>query len=364
MTLAEFIDTWIPAWVISAIAMIVPAVAVLVIYHWFIGRLIRLAGRYSPFLQKLLARGQGTASTILVIIPGSRAAGRKLPSASDRRALSRAAGGFCLGLRLGRSNRARHRRRDLPSPFPYRCRRRPPRPQARDANAHPAAGSQNPAGDRHSRRRSDDPRLCQTYGVSLFASAGAAGDHPQLGGAAVLSNLLAGIQIAMTQPIRVEDQVVVEGEFGSIETIASNYVVVRLWDLRRMVVPLTYFIEKPFQNWTYERTEQLGSVLLHVDYTVPVDRMSEKLNEIVRQTPLWDGRPDCKLPTRPTTWSNCGPWSARNPGQTWDLRCEVREKLIAFLQAEYPHALPRQRTEQLGIDLELSGGQNRRLRSV
>jgi small-conductance mechanosensitive channel len=202
------------------------------------------------------------------------------------------------------------------------------------------------------------------YGVSLFASAGAAGDHPQLGGAAVLSNLLAGIQIAMTQPIRVEDQVVVEGEFGSIETIASNYVVVRLWDLRRMVVPLTYFIEKPFQNWTYERTEQLGSVLLHVDYTVPVDRMSEKLNEIVRQTPLWDGRPDCKLPTRPTTWSNCGPWSARNPGQTWDLRCEVREKLIAFLQAEYPHALPRQRTEQLGIDLELSGGQNRRLRSV
>jgi small-conductance mechanosensitive channel len=202
------------------------------------------------------------------------------------------------------------------------------------------------------------------YGVSLFASAGAAGDHPQLGGAAVLSNLLAGIQIAMTQPIRVEDQVVVEGEFGSIETIASNYVVVRLWDLRRMVVPLTYFIEKPFQNWTYERTEQLGSVLLHVDYTVPVDRVSEKLNEIVRQTPLWDGRPDCKLPTRPTTWSNCGPWSARNPGQTWDLRCEVREKLIAFLQAEYPHALPRQRTEQLGIDLELSGGQNRRLRSV
>ena len=149
------------------------------------------------------------------------------------------------------------------------------------------------------------------YGVSLFASAGAAGIILGLAARPVLSNLLAGIQIAMTQPIRVEDQVVVEGEFGSIETIASNYVVVRLWDLRRMVVPLTYFIEKPFQNWTYEGTEQLGSVLLHVDYTVPVDRVREKLNEIVRQTPLWDGRPDCKLPTRPTTWSGCGPWSAR-----------------------------------------------------
>jgi small-conductance mechanosensitive channel len=97
----------------------------------------------------------------------------------------------------------------------------------------------------------------------------------------------------------------VEGEFGSIETIASNYVVVRLWDLRRMVVPLTYFIEKPFQNWTYEGTEQLGSVLLHVDYTVPVDRVREKLNEIVGKprcgTAKW---PDCKLPTRPTTWSS------------------------------------------------------------
>jgi hypothetical protein len=162
MTLTEFIDTWIPAWVISAIVMIVPAVAVLVIYRLFIRRLIRLAGRYSPFLQKLLARGQGTASTILVIIAlGLALPGRKLPSAGDRRARSRAAGGFCPGPRLGRSNRARHRRRDLPSPFPHRCRRQPPRPQARDANAHPAAGSQNHAGDRHSRRRSDDPRLCQ-----------------------------------------------------------------------------------------------------------------------------------------------------------------------------------------------------------
>ena len=133
-----------------------------------------------------------------------------------------------------------------------------------------------------------------------------------------------------------------------------------------MVVPLTYFIEKPFQNWTYEGTEQLGSVLLHVDYTVPVDRVREKLNEIVRQTPLWDGKvAGLQVTDTPNNMVELRALvSARNPGQTWDLRCEVREKLIAFLQAEYPHALPRQRTELLGINLELSGGQNRRLRSV
>jgi len=167
--------------------MIVPAVVGLVIYRWFIRRLIRLAGHYTTFLQKLLARGQGAASTILVII--------------------------ALGL-----------------------------------------------------------------------------------------------------------------------------------------MPLTYFIEKPFQNWTYEGAEQLGSVLLHVDYTVPVDRVRQKLDEIVRQTPLWDGQvaglqvtdtPEHMVELRALM-------SARNPGQAWDLRCEVREKLIAFLQAEYPNALPRQRTELVG----------------
>lgn len=115
-------------------------------------------------------------------------------------------------------------------------------------------------------------------------------------------------------------------------------------------MPLTYFIEKPFQNWTYEGAEQLGSVLLHVDYTVPVDRVRQKLDEIVRQTPLWDGQvaglqvtdtPEHMVELRALM-------SARNPGQAWDLRCEVREKLIAFLQAEYPNALPRQRTELVG----------------
>ena len=128
------------------------------------------------------------------------------------------------------------------------------------------------------------------YGVSLFASAGAAGIILGLAARPVASNLLAGIQIAMTQPIRVQDQVIVEGEWGTIETITSTYVVVRIWDLRRMIAPLIYFIEKPFQNWTYESTDLLGSVILHVDYTVPVERLRGKLEQIVHESKLWDGK--------------------------------------------------------------------------
>jgi small-conductance mechanosensitive channel len=185
------------------------------------------------------------------------------------------------------------------------------------------------------------------YGVSLFASAGVAGLVVGLSARPVLSNLIAGIQIAMTQPIRLEDSVVVEGEWGWVENIASTYVVIRLWDLRRLIVPLSYFIEKPFQNWTYERGDLIGSVFLHVDYTVPVERVREKLTEIVQAQPLWDGTvvnlqvtdtPGAMVELRALV-------SARNAPATWDLRCAVREQLIAFLQAEYPQALPRQRAE-------------------
>ncbi len=184
------------------------------------------------------------------------------------------------------------------------------------------------------------------YGISLLASAGAAGIILGLSARPVLGNLLAGIQIAITQPIRVEDQVVVEGESGWIETITSTYVVVRIWDLRRMIVPLTYFIEKPFQNWTYESAAQIGSVFLNVDYTVPVERVRRELDAILQASKLWDGKvaglqvtdtPGSMIQLRALV-------SARNPGQAWDLRCEVREKLIGFLQAEFPDALPRQRT--------------------
>ena len=121
----------------------------------------------------------------------------------------------------------------------------------------------------------------------------------------------------------------------------------RICDLRRMIVPLTYFIEKPFQNWTYESTEQIGSVVLRVDYAVPVARLRQKLDEIVRESPLWDGRVAALQVTDATNEivELRVLVSARSPGQTWDLRCYVREKLVEFLQAEYHRALPAQGSE-------------------
>jgi small-conductance mechanosensitive channel len=185
------------------------------------------------------------------------------------------------------------------------------------------------------------------YGVSLFASAGAAGLVLGLAARPLLSNLLAGIQIALTQPIRVEDAVIVNGEFGWIERIGGTYVVIRIWDLRRMIVPLSYFIEQPFQNWTHESADLLGSVFLHVDFSVPVAQVRDKLQELVAKNPKWDGKvagvqmtdlPEAMVELRVLV-------SARNAGLLFDLRCDVREGLVAWLQADYPEALPRQRTE-------------------
>ena len=128
------------------------------------------------------------------------------------------------------------------------------------------------------------------YGVSLFASAGVAGIVAGLAARPVLSNLIAGVQLAMTQPIRLEDAVIVENEYGNIEEITSTYVVVRLWDWRRMIVPLTYFIEKPFQNWTRESSTLIGAVLINVDYRAPVAAIRNKAQAIVKASSRWDGR--------------------------------------------------------------------------
>lgn len=185
------------------------------------------------------------------------------------------------------------------------------------------------------------------YGVTLFASAGVAGIVAGLAARPVLTNFLAGIQLAVAQPIRIDDAVIVENEFGNIEEITFSYVVVRLWDLRRMVVPLSYFIEKPFQNWTRTGGELIGSVFFYVDHTAPVDVIRKKLAEIVAQSKLWNGKvvslqvSDCK----DTTIELRALVSANNASATWDLRCEVREKLIDFLRREYPSALPRRRYE-------------------
>ena len=170
------------------------------------------------------------------------------------------------------------------------------------------------------------------YGVSLFASAGVAGLVVGLAARPVLSNLIAGIQLAVTQPIRIEDAVVIENESGRIEEITSTYVVVRLWDMRRMIVPLTYFIEKPFQNWTRESANQISAVHVNVDYTTPVDRVRQKAEEIVKASPLWDGN----LVKLHVTESDAQSMqlrviaSARSSGDAFELRCEIREKLIGF----------------------------------
>jgi small-conductance mechanosensitive channel len=188
------------------------------------------------------------------------------------------------------------------------------------------------------------------YGVSLFASAGVAGIVVGLAARPLLSNLIAGLQIAVTQPIRIDDAVIVEGEWGSIEEITSTYVVVRLWDWRRMIVPLAYFIEKPFQNWTRETSALMGSAFLYLDYGAPVGIIRDKLKEIVKQSKNWDGGiVDLQVTdAKENTIELRCLMSAPSAPQAFDLRCEVREKLIDFLNKEHPEALPRRR--QVTID--------------
>ncbi|MCQ4159413.1 mechanosensitive ion channel family protein [Roseomonas sp. GC11] len=185
------------------------------------------------------------------------------------------------------------------------------------------------------------------YGVSLLASAGAAGLVVGLALQPLLKNLIAGIQLAITQPIRLEDAVIVEGEWGNVEEISATYVVVRLWDWRRMVLPLSYFIEHPFQNWTRESSALIGTVMLYVDYTAPIAEMRRRLEDIARGSRLWDGKVMNMQVTdfRQETMEVRMLVSAGNAGRAFDLRCEVREKMIGWLQAEHPHALPRRRAE-------------------
>jgi small-conductance mechanosensitive channel len=188
------------------------------------------------------------------------------------------------------------------------------------------------------------------YGVSLFASAGVAGLIVGLAARPLLSNLIGGFQIAVTQPIRLDDVVIVEGEWGRVKEITSTYVVLRLWDERDFIVPLTYFMEKPFQNWTRDSAGLIGTVFIYTDYTVPLERLRDKLDEIVKGSALWDRRV-AKLQmteAKESTIELRAIVSARNSGDAWDLRCEVREKLIEYLQREYPTALPRRRNEVVG----------------
>lgn len=185
------------------------------------------------------------------------------------------------------------------------------------------------------------------YGVSLLASAGAAGLVAGLALQPFLKNVFAGIQLAVTQPIRIDDALLVEGEWGNVEEITSTYVVIRLWDWRRLILPLSYFIEKPFQNWTRENAALIGTVMLYLDYEAPVEEIRSKVQEIALNSKLWDGKVANVQVTdfRQSTMEVRILVSAGSSPRAFDLRCEVREKLIGFLQRDYPQSLPRLRAE-------------------
>jgi hypothetical protein len=185
------------------------------------------------------------------------------------------------------------------------------------------------------------------YGVGILTSAGIFSVIIGFAAQKSLANLMAGIQIAFTQPIKIDDVVIVEGEWGRIEEINLTYVVVNIWDLRRIVLPITYFIETPFQNWTRNESALIGTAFFQLNYLTPVPKLREKLKEILDQTPLWDGR-SWALQVTDTQGQLMvvrALMSARNSAETFDLRCIVREKLIEFIVQEYPDALPSTRVE-------------------
>lgn len=187
----------------------------------------------------------------------------------------------------------------------------------------------------------DNPEIWR-YGSGLLASAGIASLILATAAKSTASNLFAGLQIAISQPIRLDDVVVVQGEWGRIEEINSAYVVVKIWDLRRLVVPLSYFIENSFQNWTRESSDIMGTAFLYVDYSIPVDILRQQLNTIVDASHLWDNKV-CSLQVTNLTDRvmelRCLV-SSRNSSENFDLRCLVREQMTAFIQQNYPEAFP------------------------
>ena len=186
-------------------------------------------------------------------------------------------------------------------------------------------------------------------GTSLLASAGIMGIIAGVAGQKTLANLIAGFQIALAQPIRLDDVVIVEGEWGRVEEITLSYVIVHIWDDRRLVLPLTYFIEKPFQNWTRNSAQLLGSVFVWVDYSFPLEEGRKALKRIIESSPLWDRRfwnlqvtdtSERTMQLRILATSD-------DSSKSWDLRCEVREKFVAYIQTHHPRSLPTLRAQVL-----------------
>lgn len=191
-------------------------------------------------------------------------------------------------------------------------------------------------------------------GISVFASAGVAGIIIGFSAQKLIGTILAGIQIAIAQPIKIDDVVIVEGEWGRIEEIALTYVVVKIWDKRRLILPTPYFIEKPFQNWTKSSSDILGTVFLHMDYRVPFDELRTELSSILASTDLWDGEAN----NIQITDSKAGfvevraMVSAKDASDAWDLRVLVREKLITYLQENYPDSIAHNRVMLTNSDTD------------
>jgi small-conductance mechanosensitive channel len=177
------------------------------------------------------------------------------------------------------------------------------------------------------------------FGAGLITSAGILSIIVGLAAQKTISNLLAGIQIAFTQPIKIDDVVIVEKEWGRIEEINLTYVVVKIWDLRRLVVPITYFVEQPFQNWTRTEASLIGTVFIYTDFRLPLDPLRQQLAKYLKTDPLWDTETQVVQVTDTTesTMLVRALVSARNSSDAFDLRCNVREMLITFIKDNYPH---------------------------
>ncbi len=182
-------------------------------------------------------------------------------------------------------------------------------------------------------------------GASLLASAGVVGLVAGIAARPVFSNLIAGLQIALAQPIRIDDVLIIEGEWGRVEEITGTYVVLRIWDERRLIIPLQWFIEHPFQNWTRNSSEILGTVFLYTDYRMPLEPLRAELDRVLETAPEWDRRVKVLQLTDVTerTIQIRVLVSARSSGLAFDLRCRVREALVTFIQREYPGCLPQVR---------------------
>lgn len=188
----------------------------------------------------------------------------------------------------------------------------------------------------------------RTIGVSLLTSAGVAGIIVGFSAQKSLATILAGIQIAITQPIRLDDVVIVEEEWGRIEEITLTYVVVKIWDERRLILPVTYFIEKPFQNWTRSTSKILGTIFLYVDYKLPVEALRQQLLVFLDNHPQWDKRvANIQVTDTKDNYKELRILvSSNDASQNWDLRVDIREKMIDYINAEYPDCFVKTRISE------------------